>query len=51
MTYTVIGVYEDNLQGGCFHVEANSSPYQVRGAGIGGKRCLSTLPPLLLDNR
>ena len=25
MTYTVIGVYEDNLQGGGFHVEANSS--------------------------
>ena len=25
MTYTVIGVYEDNLQGGCFHVEANTS--------------------------
>ena len=29
MTYTVIGVYEDNLQGGCFHVEANSSTEAV----------------------
>ena len=29
MTYTVIGVYEDNLQGGCFHVEAHSSPEAV----------------------
>ena len=29
MTYTVIGVYEDNLQGGCFQVEANSSPEAV----------------------
>ena len=29
MTYTVIGVYEDNFQGGCFHVEAHSSPEAV----------------------
>ena len=29
MTYTVIGVYEDNLQGGCFHVEAKNSPEAV----------------------
>ncbi len=29
MTYTVIGVYEDNFQGGCFHVEANSSTEAV----------------------